>query len=224
MFEWQFQLAQDVDSEDTSLLEEIHRVFLDGFSLSKGWSIEGIGKRLKTTNVVGFLKGEEKLYGYAFYSAPNELLDGTYLLWEDGICLKKEVQGKNLTRQVIEKASSIFPNRHFGWIGGRTQNPVVIKRYSKLGGALFPFDVSYSSSEGKLLMGHLLEYIEEVKEVHKVQKLDLTNGVCRKIYREGHLGIYPIEVTGTATFEKQLNEWDFQRDSGDAVIIVSKLS
>jgi hypothetical protein len=224
MFDWQFQLAKNIESDDSRLLKSIHQVFLDGFGLSKGWSIEGIRKRLRTSNVAGFLRKDgEEIYGYAFYSVPSEPLGEAYMLWEDGICLRKEVQGKELTKQVVEKACFIFPGRRFGWVGGRTQNPVVMSRYSKFG-LLLPFDTSYNSPDGKPVMDYLLKHIEEVKDVYKGQRLDLRNGICRGIYREGRLGDYPLEVKGTEKFHRQLLQWGFQRDSGDAAIIVSKLT
>lgn len=220
MYEWQFQLAQNINADDSSLLEAIHQIFLDGFGLKKGWSVEGINKRLKTSNVIGFLRKDGKeICGYAFYSIPSELLGDAYMLWEDGVCLRKEIQGKGLTKQVVEKSSFVFPDKKFSWIGGRTQNPLVIKRYSKFG-ALFPFHATYAAGEGKLVMNYLNQHIAEVRDVKQLEK---NTGICRGVYKEGRLGDYSMLVSDTDDYERRLLEWNFQRESGDAVIVVSKL-
>jgi hypothetical protein len=224
MYEWNFEKLKNINEFDNSFFKIIHKIFLDGFGLSEGWSIDGVQKMLNTSAILGLLMGEEReILGYAFYSVPPVPLNQNYLLWEDGICLRKEAQGKRGSGQVIEKACAIFPDRRFGWLGGRTQNPVVIKRYSKFG-TVFPFDILYDTTEGKLVMNYLLEYIAEVSEVYNAEKLDLSNGICRGIYPEGRLGDYPVEVSGTDRFEKQLRLWKFQRDGGDAVIVISKLN
>ncbi|HEY0377208.1 MAG TPA: hypothetical protein VGC87_09640 [Pyrinomonadaceae bacterium] len=223
MYAWYFQGPEGQRDFDDIFLDSIHQVYLEGFGKSEGWSIEGIRETVMTSDILGFLRnGEGEIFGYAFYTVPSSSLDGTHILWADSICLKKGVQKKGLTTGLTKKAAKVFPERKFGWIGGRTQNPLVMRKYSKLG-TVFPFSASYDTDEGKLVMDYLLKHIKEVFEVYEEQRLELTNGICRKVYRGGRLGDYPTAIDGTEAFEKQLLNWNFKRDNGDAIIIVSHL-
>jgi len=220
MYNWQFQILNGISPED-DIATSIHQVFLDGFALQKGWSIESIKKAFTRSKILGLLVNlNQEICGYAFYSVPDHPLQGTYLLWEDGICLKKEAQGKKLSSQAWKLACSFFSTRKFGWIGGRTQNPLVIKRYAKLG-VLFPFQITYAEGEGKLIMDYLSRYIAEVRDV---KHLERDTGICRQVYKEGRLGDYSIQIDGADEYEKLLHAWNFQRENGDALIVVTKLS
>lgn len=219
MYTWNFQCLNPLATYDDQFVRSIHDVYLDAFGLQEGWSLEGIRKALLRSNVRGLLSSDYgEICGYAIYSVPALPLLGNSMIWEDAIALKKKIQNRKLSKQVIGHILSLFPERKFGWLGGRTQNPAVIKRYKKLG-ILFPFDISYSLHEGKAVMDYLLQNIEEVREV---QALDKENGICRAIYRR-RLGDYKTEISGTERFEEQLRKWDFDREKGDAVIVISKL-
>lgn len=221
MFEWQFQLAQNINADDNHLVKSIHDVYLDGFGLQKGWSIGGIKETIAYSTMLGLLLApDQEICGYAFYVAPDQPLQETYLLWEDAICLKKKAQGKQLSSQALNLAYRFLRARKFGWIGGRTQNPLVIKRYSKFG-ALFPFHATYTEGEGKLVMDYLSQHIAEVRDVKQLEK---NIGICRGAYKEGRLGDYSMQVSDTDDYERSLLEWNFQRENGDAVIVVSKLT
>lgn len=95
-------------------------------------------------------------------------------------------------------------------------------RYSRFG-KLFPFDELYDSSDGQVVMDFLLNHISEVKTTHQRQKLNRVNGVCTQLYPQGRLGDYVVDLEKTAIFEKQLQDWGFQREQGDAVILMSAL-
>jgi len=217
---WQFRHLNNLEPDD-KLAESIHEVFLNGFGLKEGWSKEGIRKALRRSTILGLLAdSSDHLGGYAMYTIPDAPLMGTYFIWEDAICLKKEVQGNNLSSNVWNMSASLYPNRKFGWIGGRTQNPLVVKRYSKLG-SLYPFESTYEQGDGKLVMDYLLQNIAEVKDV---KQLDKDHGICHFVYREGRLGDYSMQVNDIEPYEKQLSEWGFHREQGDAVVIVSRLA
>ncbi len=217
---WNFRRLTGADDSDENILKAIHQVFLDGFGLQEGWSLDGISKALKRSTVLGLLTtAGGEVNGYALYSIPDAPLSGAYMLWEDAICLKKGVQGSKKTREVFERAGKLFPDREFGWIGGRTQNPLVMKRYGKLG-SLFPLETAYDGVEGRLIMQYLLEHIGEAKEA---TGLDRSSGICRGIYRERRLGDYQLGISGTEQFEERLSEWGFDREHGDALLVVAKL-
>jgi hypothetical protein len=222
-YEWRFETQKVSEHVDEAFLRSIHQVYLDGFSKTQGWSLKGIQDVVTRSSVRGFLRKRNEVVGYAFYSVPAQPLDGTHMLWENAICLKKDAQGHGLTRGIIEKVIDLFPNVKFGWIGGRTQNPLVFKRYSDLG-KIFPFVARYDTDEGRKIMDFVLKHIPQATTFSGQGFVDRTNGVCSNAYSGGRLGEYSTNVPATEAFEKQLRDWGFKRENGDAVLVVSRLS
>jgi hypothetical protein len=220
-FAWSFQTLQSPDEIPEETLQQISLVFADGFGLSSGWNIASIRYALHRSDILGLLLGRNgEIGGYAFYSAPEDEILNSHLLWEDAICIKKYLHGYNFTsRSLFESACRMFTNREFGWIGGRTQNSLVILRYSRMG-TIFPFDTMYSSEPGQRIMNFLIKHIKEIKEV---ERLDFATGICRQVYAEGRLGDYSNHIQGTERFEQSLAEWKFSRENGDALVAIVKL-
>ena len=128
---------------------------------------------------------------------------GSYVLWEDAICIRKHLQGNKLSSSSLFKiACGLYKDHRFDWIGGRTQNPLVILRYARLG-TLFPFDQLYEGKEGSLLMKYLQENISEVREVRS--RLGPATGICREVYPEGKLGDFALELREALRFEGLLS-------------------
>jgi hypothetical protein len=220
---WEFQwLDKDAETQD-QLLGCFHQVCIDGFGFESDNWINNIRKKLATSTILGSLQDNQgQIYGIAFYSVPAVTLGDSHIVWEDGICLVKAVQHQGYSQKAIKKAVSLFPERRFSWLGCRTQNPAMMMRYSKLG-KLFPFNKLYSSEDGQPIMEFLLEHIAEVQTTYQRGKLNTVNGVCTQIYSSGRLGDYQVNLKNAAQFEQQLQAWEFQRDRGDAVILVSSL-
>ena len=162
------------------------------------------------------------MIGFAFYSIPVSTLLGSHLLWEDGICLVKAAQGKGYSFKAIEQVVHIFPDRQVSWIACRTQNPALVKRYSRLG-RTFPFNELYDTDDGKKIMNFLLNNFDEIQAANQAGKLNQTTGICTEIYPQGKLGDYPVNFDSFIIIEKQLEDWVFCREKGDAIIIVSSL-
>lgn len=220
MFTWKFRKVSDMGAIDKTMVKAIHDVYLDGFGEEEGWSDEGIGKMFDHSKVLGLLTTDtDGIVGYAFYAIPELLLMGSHMLWENAICVKKSAQGRRNTSGIWYRASALYPGRTFGWIGGRTQNPLIMSRYKKLG-YLFPFETAYDEGDGRLVMEYLLANIEEVSSA---PPLDKGNGICRRKYKR-RLGDYELGIEGTEELEAKLSAWEFDRDKGDAVIIVSRLA
>lgn len=221
-FSWSFQTLEKPDEISDELLRQISQTFADGFGLRNGWKLDSIRYALRRSDILGLLVGENgEVGGYAFYSAPNDKMLNSYLLWEDAICIKKHLQGyKFASRSLLESACKAFNNREFGWVGGRTQNSLVLLRYSRMG-MIFPFDAMYNSETGQTIMDFLVSHIDELKEA--AERLESVTGICRQIYPEGKLGDYDDQLPGTEQIERQLAEWGFRRDNGDAIVAIVKL-
>jgi hypothetical protein len=221
--DWEFKHLENGAEIPDEVLGQFLRVCVDGFGFeSDDWMYDN-QEKLATSTILGrLLDNQGQLYGIAFYSAPAVTLGDSHVLWEDGICLVKLAQHQGHSRSAITKAASLFPERQFNWLGCRTQNPAMIMRYSKFG-KLFPFDELYDSTNGQPVMDFLLEHIAEVQTTHQRGKLNTTNGVCTQLYPQGRLGDYRVDLEKAAQFEEQLQCWGFERERGDAVILVSSL-
>ncbi|GAK54776.1 hypothetical protein U27_01606 [Candidatus Vecturithrix granuli] len=226
MYSWSFRYTDKLNNVSETIIEQIHHTFLNGFSLKQGWSLEGIKYTLRNSNVIGFLTNKKHAHiieGYAFYSIPSAKLYETHVLWEDAICLKKYLQGKGLAsfRVLLKEMECLIQDKTIGWLGGRTQNPVVLARYAKLG-TLYPIDVRYTDKIGRNIIKFLLKNINEVKEIQA--RLEHDTGICRNFYSEGKLGDYPTTGETAKQFEPLLQQWRFNRSAGDALIAIVRLN
>lgn len=223
MMQWQVMRLSKSEVYPKETIQGILETFRNGFGLKDGWSPAEVHRALGRSSILALLKSQDnQIVGYAFFSTPEEPLLGKNLLWEDAICIHKNWQGKGLsTAHLFQAICEFLPTKTFGWLGGRTQNPVVILRYAHLG-TLYPFDRSYADGEGKTIMAFLLDHIPEVKAARPA--LDLQTGICKRTYPEGRLGDYPIEKKRGEIYELWLNRWGFSRNAGDAVIVISQLS
>jgi hypothetical protein len=220
---WQFHFRDSPALFNSDLPRQINGVFRDGFGLSRDWSSKGLQKALTESTVIGLLRDpdSDELGGYAFYLVPGVPLQDTCLLWEDAICLRKSLQGRGLSARVLEEVSSLFPDRQFGWLGGRTQNPLVLKRYLHRATLVLPVNLGYESEQGKRVMSFLCKHITEVREP---EGMEPGTGICRAVYG-GKLGDYKVDLTDpeVADIEHRLTELDFNREGGDAVIAMARL-
>lgn len=218
-YNWQFRTIDPKYEYPAEITERILDVFHDGFGI-EGWNIHGIQKALHNSTVFGLLLGpKQEIAGYALYLVPEQTLQDKGLLWENAICIKKFLQNSGFGGEALKLALSIFSNHDIGWIGGRTQNPTVMKRYSKVASLLLPFDITYPSKDGEPVFDFLMQNVPEVFET----KVMDPNGICKGVYHEGTLGDYTTDVAGTEEYERLLKKWGFSRKDGDAVIVVAKI-
>ena len=200
---------------------QILDVFRDGFALPQAWTLAQSRHAMVRSDVLGLLvNAHAQVFAYAFYSIPPETLFGKHVLWEDAICIRQALQGQGYASEaLIHQVCSHFPEYNFGWLGGRTQNPQIFRRYAHFG-ALYPFDQSYAEGSGPFVLAFLRQHITEVNE--DWLRTDPLTGICKNIYPEGRLGNYTIDLEKHERFEQMLNNWGFERSAGDAVIVVAQ--
>lgn len=224
-YSWQFHLSASYPHFNDELAARVLSVFRAGFGLPQGWSIEGVRTALARSTAIGLLAAPDvtEYGGYALYLAPEETLLTGWVLWEDAICLRKEFQKRGLSSRALLEASSLFPTREFGWLGGRTQNPMVLKRYQHRSSLVLPIDEGYEGLPGKTVMSFLRQHIAEVREP---PGMDQQTGICYAAYKDGRLGDYEIDLTDAevASIERRLSELGLNRDNGDAVIAMARLN
>lgn len=220
---WQWCRASDASVSDSVLIGHVQSIFRDGFDTERDWHETKIRQRLAEASVVGLFKiPDGPPAGYAIYSSPDETFDGKFVLWEDGICIRRSLQGQGVsprTGQLLREFGSLL-GREFSWLGGDTQNPVVYKRYARLG-RVFPIDAPFTDGLGQRLLNFLLRNVPQVR--NRSGALDVESGALKGIYREGRLGRYEIGISGAERFEEYLSQHQVDRELGDALLLVSEL-
>lgn len=218
MYTWKFQRLYGDEHFDYKLVMQLRDAFNDGLGVQDCTTLD-IVTRLTECQLLGLLEGEDGgIYGCVMVSIPATPLQGKYLIWGNGGYLRKAAQRKIVWRQILSKISACFPDKEFGWIGCRTQNPLMMRGYG-LFGSLYPFEADYSQGEGQMLMDYLRQHIPQVKNV---LDLDAPKGICRALYQTGRMGDYPVNLNGP--LEQRLNSWGFDRDKGDSLVVVAKLA
>jgi hypothetical protein len=220
---WSFHFLDHGTKVNKNLLHQCNVVCADGFGGSlRDWE-ESNKEKLSSSTIFGILAdGQGGIYGIAYYFIPDDLIFDSHLIWEEGICLMHSVQGQGYAKKAVEKAISLFPDFKFQWLCCTTQNPSMFIRYSKYGKKLFPFDESYETSEGKSIMDFLCKHMKNLRTIDR-NTLNVGNGICKSFYGHGRLGNYLINLPGAERFNKKLQEWGFQRESGDAIIMALNL-
>jgi hypothetical protein len=219
---WHWRRAADVDAAGAAIVGQIQSIFRDGFGCSKDWPETNIRQRLKNSSVVGLLEiAGAAPAGYAIYSSPEQTLDGKFVLWEDSICIRQAFHARKMSRppQLLYEVGG-FLGREFGWFGGDTQNPVVYKRYARLG-RVFPIDMPFTSETGQRVLNFLLESVPQVRDRARI--LDVRSGALRGIYTEGWLGQYEVGISGAEPFEEYLSRHEIRRERGDALLLMAKV-
>lgn len=216
MYSWHFQILNDKENFDPELVEQVRDTFADSFAMA--CSTQETVDRLKESQMLGLLKDETgRVCGCSLAIVPSTPFEDKYLVWGNGGFLRKTIQDKMLWLQMLGKITELFPERTFGWLGCRTQNPIIVRIYSSFG-MVYPFQAKYSEGEGGTLLDYL---IENIPQLSHISNLNRDTGICRAVYSIGRMGDYQLNPNGK--IEQQLAAWDFNYDNGDCVIIVAKL-
>jgi len=220
--EWNFRRTLDYPDADFTkhLAPQILDVYEDGMG-SKGWSIAEIAKQKTASTLLGLLEDSDKdIFGYCFVTIPAALFQRRKILWIDACSISRDLQSEGYYKKAIKKVIGLYDRNSFGYLGGRTQNPVIMYSHDKYcEGKFLPFDDLYPDE----LMQFLIMNIPEVREVG--ENLDKEKGLCKKAYN-GILGEYPkgLSKGRCSQFEEELKTFGFNRDEGDAIIVLKELN
>ncbi|MBK8965286.1 MAG: GNAT family N-acetyltransferase [Lewinellaceae bacterium] len=217
-FQWFFNKTIDISkSKRYNYATIILKIFENGMGI-KGWSLERIIEQLEASTLLGLLQNGNSYEGYFFATIPSEQFEGKSILWIDAVSITKGHQKNSWIQKGIDEIMKFFSEYDFGIIGGRSQNPVVFKLFTKIGsGEYLPFSRNYTKSE----MDFLIKNIYEVNKPNVEGKLNQQIGICKNTYKEGKLGDYPIlEFPNAEQYELLLSQNGFNRHEGDSVILI----
>jgi len=227
MWTWHFSQTDEIPA---ALFPEIARDILDVFNDGMGqgewnWSIDQIEKTFESSDILGLLKNETgECGGYFFATLPQETLFRKSVLWIDACSVRKALQRNGYFHQALEVIKHNFPALDFGFIGGRTQNPEVLRIFDRLSPSndYYPFEKPYSPQIMDFLKNNIAN---EIKKPSENNALNGSNGIIRNAYWGSRLGDYQIDLGDERIrfFEAQLDKWQFNRDDGDALIILKRL-
>ncbi len=224
MYNWKFSFTKDLDlNKFTPEAEKILEVFRDAMG-TKNWTAEEIITQAGDSDALGLLKDENSNVGaYLFFTTPKEKFNDKHLIWIDAISVKKSLRGNSHYENGIKQAREFSgTNYDFGYVGGRSQNPVIffLRDRLKKDSPLFPFDGLYSQE----MMEFLIKNVAEVRRPYEKFCLDVSFGICRKAYK-GKLGDYDenFRKDRVDEFEEKLKNWNFDRYKGDSLIIIKQL-
>lgn len=218
---WNFRSTASYSSEqiEKELAPTILDIFQNGMGV-QGWSVAGVKFAMTNSDLLGILEDEyQNCSGFFFAKISTLQYNGMHVLWAYASVIHKELQGKGMVNEAIDMCRSQYDN--IGWLGSRTQNPAVMRLHDKIRiGHLFPFDQEYSQE----MMHFLIVHFEEVSEPYMQNRLEINTGICRKIY-EKRLGDYPekINTNRNEHFENKLQQWNFDRNAGDSIILLNAL-
>ena len=165
---------------------------------------------------------EDRIYGFGIYTVSDVPLESGYMLWGNALAIRSGLQKKRLIFGLIELVMSMFPDKHFLWIGARTQNPAIYRRYIKYAKTFFPFDEDYGTEGGRKVLDFISNNIPQLAD-HTADNRIPANGICRGIYGR-KFGNYAVDGDDPhlEKYENYLSQHNFDRDAGDGVVVVAR--
>jgi len=216
---WEFFNLRTPQNFDDAFLNKVRNVYVDGFYNGNyqkdDTPFKSLSKRLQQSTDLAILCDniEGDFFGYALFTIPKKLFEDKGIIWQDSICVNKALQNQGYTKQVYQLIKQ--KNPHVLLLGGRTQNPAIVKSFCKIGKA-FPFDELYSTEKGKRLFNFLKENINEVRESIGINE---STGIVTGKYGS-RLGDYSNDWNGVEWQAEFLKSNSFNQEAGDAVVIV----
>ena len=192
---------------------------------AKHWPVSSIMRRLQKLALVilAFDQSESTLIGYALF---DKFVWGKHhILFVDSESVLDKMPGDAQDRQhrgigtkMLKEGLRQLPS---DIVSARTQNPAIAHMLEKLKPSkILPLDSLYSDDNIEILKA-----LESQAAGLKGTDIDLLTGISKRVYKEGKLGDYVINMEHDyiRQFEERIKELDstWDRDAGDAVILTA---
>lgn len=209
---WVINWANKWNLDRQIIARKIQLVFGSAFENKTNWPLEKIENRVANATVLAALCSSddptEDWLGYALYYLPDEKIFGSKLLWESSIAITLEIHGRGYASFATEKVLS-FVNEDVQWLACRTQSPMMIRRYRRLGNLV-------------VQPHHTARFREFVlKYIPDLQNADVSeNGIVKCAYKDGSLTNLQDPGNELALYEGV----GFDRSNGDAILLIARLN
>jgi hypothetical protein len=210
--------------------ERISEVFGKSFwhtdDPAKRWPVKSVMRRLPRLSlaILAFDTRKREPVGYALF---DRISWGDHsILFVDSEAVSgrtpsnpEDWQSSGLGIEMLEEGLRQLPS---DYVAARTQNAAIVHMLRKLKPSrILPIDTPYFGEEIELLKA-IKQQVIELKD----SNLDLSTGICKRVYKEGKLGDYESRVNPEIlqSFENAMTTLDgsWDRSLGDAVILTAQ--
>ncbi len=222
---WNFRKTAECKEDLTGIVAKVIDVFNDGMKQGE-WKPHNVKRQLNSSHILGLLEDERgNAYSYFFATIPKQRFNGRHLLWIDACSVRQKFQKYGHFLKGIEVIKTIYTQYDFGYVGGRSQNPIVFRTLDKLSSnPYYPFDKLYTPEIIAFLKSTIKNEVKRPSE-NTSQGLNVENGIVTNAYWHKKLGDYKVDLNndGILGYEKKLSKWNFDRCNGDAVVLFKEL-
>lgn len=211
-----------VGNADRELIaRKVSHVFTKAFWISRDdmkWPVNSIMARLTSLYlaVIVSLKSSQEPVAYGLFETAFH--DNESILFIDALAVDIKYQKKGIATSILKIA---LKKSKSCTIAFRTQNPAMIKLILKFNPeTVVPINTEYNTGV-KNVLSSLAEHVVELKGV---RDMNLSTGLCKRVYREGRLGDYTINMEDPviASIENRFQKLGLQRDEGDAIVVIAR--
>lgn len=206
--------------------EEIQNRFLDIAKNAFGnytWSTSSYRRTFVQKNNYAYVLLDEnnEKHGFVIVEIPPVDLEGKQFVFLRKIALDDSVKGKRLgLRFFIEEFKKDNFNVHIAYIGLKTQSPYMMRAIKNICKKTYPFEDNYLSEEG----ANILKFVQtNTLELTDNIDFDKRTGILNSCYGQ-KLGNYDLDVPGVEDEEEYLQKHDFNREQGDALLLIGKIN
>lgn len=180
---------------------------------------------LADSNFVGLLVIEGKLVAFMLAYVPVAKYQGKSFIWVNKLVVAANYQGRHYgsPRTLVEAFRLSFPTLEIGFIGARTQSPGLLRSFINLSPSNYPFARRYHESNeetGVQLLLFCFLCIPQLRNAYNpASPFVVSVGLFIGAY-QNKLGVGRAE-NGNPEAENLLRKLNFQRERGDAILIVA---
>lgn len=217
---WSRAPIEDLVEINKSYEEEFIAVANTGFGIEV-WSHDGYLSSIvrDERRIYKLLHNGTNLMGFVFCSLIEYPLDGSKMLWIHRMALHPAAQKKGLgLAHFLKRFRLENVNENIGYVGLKTQNPGMYGSVNALSSKLWPFSEKYDTEEGKEILNFISRNTLELTDKNPFKR-DM--GILPSLYGR-RLGNYFVSEEIHAA-EQLMSGGTFDRDKGDAFLVVGKL-
>ncbi len=190
----------------------------------RGWSVESVSEHLARVDLVIMVRSKGKADDVAYAVFSKAECTGRSVLFVESMGVAgppTNQQGKGIGKWLLRRALEQLPSEV---VAARTQHPAMVQvLWGSEPDELLPKADGYPDADRDLLASIVRRFGPEWAD-----RVDLSTGVCPRAYGSSRLGEYTVDRGNPSVDQIEFRlqnlgrRGGFQRDRGDAVVIVAK--